>query len=59
MFLPSYIPGNEDIVPRNVEVKNIFGIFGVIHLLAGPYLVVITKKVKVGEIGGQSIYKVT
>ncbi|ELT87336.1 hypothetical protein CAPTEDRAFT_220075 [Capitella teleta] len=50
---------NEDIVPRNVEVKNIYGLFGIIHLLAGPYLLVITKRVKVGEISGQSIYKVT
>merc|ERR1711976_159551 len=45
-------------IPPGAEVKNIYGLFGIMRLLAGPYLVVITKKVKVGEINGQSIWKV-
>ncbi|XP_060553328.1 phosphatidylinositol-3-phosphatase SAC1-A-like isoform X2 [Ruditapes philippinarum] len=32
---------------------------GIIRLIAGPYLIVITKKEKVGEIGGHVIWKVT
>lgn len=38
--------------------KPICGIMGIIKLLRGSYLVVITKKTKVGEINGQLIWKV-
>lgn len=39
--------------------KSIWGIFGIIRLTAGPYLIVITKKEKVGEICGHTVWKVT
>ncbi|CAG2113933.1 unnamed protein product, partial [Medioppia subpectinata] len=38
--------------------KLIHGILGVVRLLAGPYLIVITKVSKVGEIYGQSVMKI-
>ena len=48
---------NADIPPAVTKV--IWGIFGIIRLTAGPYLIVITKKEKVGEICGHTIWKVT
>jgi hypothetical protein len=38
--------------------RSIHGIIGVINLIAGSYLIVITSKVRVGDINGQTIYKV-
>lgn len=38
--------------------QTIHGIIGIINLIAGPYLIVITSKVRVGDINGQAIYKV-
>lgn len=38
--------------------QQIYGIFGVIRLTSGPYLIVITKREKIGEIGGHTIWKV-
>lgn len=44
---------------RNViEVRNIYGIFGIIKLLAGNYLIVITDRTLVGEINGKKVWKV-
>jgi hypothetical protein len=50
----------KDILP-NVDGairRSIHGIIGIINLIAGPYLIVITSKVRVGDINGQTIYKV-
>ncbi|KAK2166809.1 hypothetical protein LSH36_35g08022 [Paralvinella palmiformis] len=44
--------------PPNAECKLIHGLFGIIRLIAGPYLIVITRKVNIGEIHGQCIYKI-
>ncbi|ESN91957.1 hypothetical protein HELRODRAFT_116244 [Helobdella robusta] len=50
---------NPDDIPKfQVQLKSICGIFGIIRLLAGPYLIVITRKIKVGEIDGKAIWKV-
>ena len=38
--------------------KSIHGIIGIINLISGPYLIVITSKVRIGDINGQAIYKV-
>ncbi|UJR27975.1 hypothetical protein I4U23_009233 [Adineta vaga] len=40
------------------ERRLIYGIIGIIHLISGPYLIVITSKSHVGDINGQAIYKV-
>lgn len=48
----------ESQIPTAVT-KSIWGILGIIRLTAGPYLIVITKKEKVGEICGQTVWKVT
>ncbi|CAF0826250.1 unnamed protein product [Adineta ricciae] len=40
------------------EQRSIYGIIGIIHLISGPYLIVITSKLHVGDINGQAIYKV-
>ncbi|OWF37982.1 phosphatidylinositide phosphatase SAC1-like [Mizuhopecten yessoensis] len=39
--------------------QQIYGIFGVVRLTAGPYLIVITNREKVGDVGGQTIWRVT
>ena len=36
----------------------IHGIIGIINLIAGPYLIVITSKTRVGDVNGKTIYKV-
>ncbi len=38
--------------------RSIHGIIGIIHLISGPYLIVITSKLRVGDINGHAIYKV-
>ncbi len=38
--------------------RSIHGIIGIINLISGPYLIVITSKVRIGDINGQAIYKV-
>jgi hypothetical protein len=38
--------------------RSIHGIIGIINLISGPNLIVITSKVRVGDINGQAIYKV-
>ncbi|RMC05337.1 hypothetical protein DUI87_18526 [Hirundo rustica rustica] len=46
-------------VPPSAVTKPIFGILGTIRLVAGTYLLVITKKKKVGEIFSHAIWKAT
>ncbi|KAL5021530.1 hypothetical protein ScPMuIL_000685 [Solemya velum] len=50
---------NQGQIPASSIAKPIFGIFGIIHLIAGPYLIVITKREKVGELNGHTIWAVT
>lgn len=38
--------------------RSIHGIIGILNLIAGPYLLVITSKLRVGDIHGQPIYKI-
>ncbi|CAF1109646.1 unnamed protein product [Adineta steineri] len=38
--------------------RSIHGIIGIINLISGPYLIVITSKVRIGDINAQAIYKV-
>ncbi|XP_013388681.1 phosphatidylinositide phosphatase SAC1 [Lingula anatina] len=52
------LESNQGQIPPGAASKFICGIFGIIRLLAGPYLLLITRRVKVGEIGGQSIWRV-
>ncbi|XP_068722474.1 phosphatidylinositol-3-phosphatase SAC1-like isoform X2 [Montipora capricornis] len=49
---------NEGQIPPSAESRDIFGILGIINLLAGPYLVVITKKTLVGLIKGNEVWKI-
>ncbi|KAF4801351.1 Phosphatidylinositide phosphatase SAC1 [Turdus rufiventris] len=46
-------------VPPSAVTRPIFGILGTIRLVAGTYLIVITKKKKVGEIFSHAIWKAT
>uniref|UniRef100_A0A2K5EP44 Phosphatidylinositol-3-phosphatase SAC1 n=1 Tax=Aotus nancymaae TaxID=37293 RepID=A0A2K5EP44_AOTNA len=46
-------------VPPSAVTRPIFGILGTIHLVAGNYLIVITKKTKVGEFFNHVIWKAT
>ncbi|KAF9920806.1 hypothetical protein FBU30_009270 [Linnemannia zychae] len=45
-------------VPSDEEVLNIYGVIGFIRLLAGEYMVVITERSKLGQIGSKDIYTV-
>ncbi|XP_069676100.1 phosphatidylinositol-3-phosphatase SAC1 [Periplaneta americana] len=49
---------NHGQIPQASSSKPICGIVGTVQLLAGPYLVIITKKQKVGTINGQTIWQV-
>ncbi|KAJ7413949.1 Phosphatidylinositide phosphatase SAC1 [Willisornis vidua] len=46
-------------VPPSAVTRPIFGILGTIRLVAGTYLIVITKRKKVGEIFSHAIWKAT
>ncbi|XP_004640730.1 phosphatidylinositide phosphatase SAC1 isoform X1 [Octodon degus] len=46
-------------VPPSAVTRPIFGILGTIHLVAGNYLIVITKTMKVGEFFNHVIWKAT
>ncbi|XP_076303932.1 phosphatidylinositol-3-phosphatase SAC1-like isoform X2 [Tachypleus tridentatus] len=52
------LKAQQDQVPPHASGRLICGIVGIITLLSGPYLVIITKKSKVGEINGQNIWRV-
>ncbi|VDP06004.1 unnamed protein product [Soboliphyme baturini] len=45
--------------PSLTKPRLVYGIFGIIHLTAGPYLIVITSAICVGTISQHKIYKVT
>ncbi|RMX42694.1 hypothetical protein pdam_00011856 [Pocillopora damicornis] len=47
---------NEGQIPPSAESRDIFGILGIINLLAGPYLVVVTKKTLVGHVRGHEVW---
>ncbi|KAK2493000.1 hypothetical protein MC885_009363 [Smutsia gigantea] len=46
-------------IPPSAVTRPIFGILGTIHLVAGNYLIVITKKTKIGEFFSHVIWKAT
>ncbi|KAJ8273172.1 hypothetical protein GJAV_G00098440 [Gymnothorax javanicus] len=50
------LTGRKDIPPSAVS-RHIFGIMGTIRLVAGMYLIVITKKRKVGDLFGHAVWK--
>ncbi|XP_070575933.1 phosphatidylinositol-3-phosphatase SAC1-like [Ptychodera flava] len=52
------LEGNDAQVPPYAIRKGIYGIMGMIRLVTGPYLIVITKRSKVGEINRESIWKI-
>jgi hypothetical protein len=41
---------NRDLVPPGADGRAIYGLVGVIRLVAGPYLVVVTKRAPVGQV---------
>ncbi|CAH8645287.1 unnamed protein product [Dicrocoelium dendriticum] len=46
-------------LPPTLEAKRVFGIWGVIRLLSGFHLVVITARTKVGDLFGHTVWKIT
>ncbi|XP_035233088.1 phosphatidylinositol-3-phosphatase SAC1-like [Stegodyphus dumicola] len=50
---------NQGQIPPSAISQSIWGIMGTIHLIGGPYLIVITKKSLVGNICGQSVWQIT
>lgn len=49
---------NNGQIPQSANQKTIYGVLGVIQLLAGPYLIVVTGRKLVGKIAGHKIWKV-
>ncbi|XP_047001816.1 phosphatidylinositol-3-phosphatase SAC1 isoform X2 [Schistocerca americana] len=45
-------------IPQSSSSKPICGIVGIIRLIAGPYLIVVTRKWKVGTINNQDIWRI-
>ncbi|XP_064641068.1 phosphatidylinositol-3-phosphatase SAC1-like [Lineus longissimus] len=52
------LEANRGQIPPNAVTKTIYGVYGIIRLLEGPYLIVITKRSKVGEVAGDTIWKI-
>ncbi|XP_014666143.1 PREDICTED: phosphatidylinositide phosphatase SAC1-like [Priapulus caudatus] len=52
------LESDSSIATATTTSRQIFGVLGVVRLLAGPYLIVITKRSKVGELNGDAIYRV-
>ncbi|XP_069469454.1 phosphatidylinositol-3-phosphatase SAC1 isoform X2 [Ambystoma mexicanum] len=52
------LTGKKD-VPPSAVTKTIYGILGTLRLVAGMYLIVITKKKKIGDLFNHSIWKAT
>lgn len=48
----------EQIPPTVAESKLIYGIFGIIKLLSGPHLIVITGRSRVGVLMGHTVWKI-
>ncbi|KAK0047895.1 phosphatidylinositide phosphatase SAC1 [Biomphalaria pfeifferi] len=46
-------------IPASAITKSIYGIVGIIRLVAGPYLIVVTEREKVGHILNNVVWKVT
>ncbi|XP_043921459.1 phosphatidylinositol-3-phosphatase SAC1 [Protopterus annectens] len=46
-------------IPASAVTTDIYGIIGTVRLVAGMYLIVITKKKKVGDLFGHAIWKAT
>uniref|UniRef100_A0A2C9LVI7 Phosphatidylinositol-3-phosphatase SAC1 n=1 Tax=Biomphalaria glabrata TaxID=6526 RepID=A0A2C9LVI7_BIOGL len=46
-------------IPASAITKSIYGIIGIIRLVAGPYLIVVTEREKVGHILNNVVWKVT
>jgi len=45
-------------LPLDATSQIIYGIFGIVHLIAGPHLLVITKRSSTGTINGEDIWRV-
>ncbi|XP_056015741.1 phosphatidylinositol-3-phosphatase SAC1-like isoform X1 [Ostrea edulis] len=52
------LQANKGQLPSASVTKPIYGIFGIIRLIAGPYLIVITKREKIGDVDGHTVWKV-
>ncbi|CAG0893390.1 unnamed protein product [Cyprideis torosa] len=52
----STLPSTEQI-PVNAAQRTIYGVAGIIHLIAGNYLIVISKRRMLGQINQQPIYR--
>ncbi|XP_059158724.1 phosphatidylinositol-3-phosphatase SAC1-like isoform X2 [Physella acuta] len=52
------IQGFKNEIPASAITINIYGIVGIIRLVAGPYLIVVTQREKVGLLKNHAIWKV-
>ncbi|XP_066975235.1 phosphatidylinositol-3-phosphatase SAC1 isoform X1 [Macrobrachium rosenbergii] len=48
---------NSGQIPFSASRKTVYGLVGIIHLIAGPYLILITKRIKVGTLNKQTIWR--
>lgn len=45
-------------VPFGAARRTVYGLVGILHLIAGPYLVLVTRRTKVGVLNKQTIWRV-
>jgi hypothetical protein len=55
---PCPIVNNGQIRDQQTTSQRIYGIVGIVQLIAGPYLIVITKAEKTSEVNGHAVYQV-
>lgn len=44
-------------IPFSASRKTVYGLVGVLHLIAGPYLILITRRSKVGTLNKQAVWR--
>lgn len=50
---------NNGQIPFSASRKTVYGCVGIVHLIAGPYLILITKRIKVGTLNKQTIWRMS
>lgn len=51
------LEANKGQIPFSASQKHIYGIVGIVHLISGPHIILLTKRLKVGTINKQTIWR--
>jgi hypothetical protein len=52
------VSSDSSVIPIHANRRLIYGILGVMKLISGPYLIIISSKSKAGMINGEEIWKI-